>query len=347
MRRSCPPLPSSDRKVSVEQIGEPPDIRWQRPPQHSSELGVTVFDRDLDMNWRRASYSSITNAVHEQPAIASEPEGAAALTLDEEAPGAPRRRGRVRSPPAAEGEGSTRMVPLGLAAMPGGTLVGTLIHGVFERVAFDAPDLVAEVDSALRQEQAYYNVDLGNHGDVVHGLCTAIESPLGPAAGLRLRDVAREHRLDELGFELPLVGGDDATARQVGDLRVTDIATLLSDHVDPADPMCAYADRLRDPVFGDDPLRGFLTGSLDLVLRLPDGRFMLADYKTNRLAAPTRPSPPGTTGRRRSRPRWPRPTIRCRPCSTRWRCTATCAGASPGTTPPGISVAPSISSCVA
>ncbi len=53
----------------------------------------------------------------------------------------------------------------------------------------------------------------------------------------------------------------------------------------PGDPMYAYADRLRDPAFGDDPLRGFLTGSLDLVLRLPDGRFMLADYKTNRLAA--------------------------------------------------------------
>ena len=49
--------------------------------------------------------------------------------------------------------------------------------------------------------------------------------------------------------------------------------------------MYAYADRLRDPAFGDNPLRGFLTGSLDLVLRLPDGRFMLADYKTNRLAA--------------------------------------------------------------
>ena len=141
------------------------------------------------------------------------------------------------------------------------------------------------MDAALRQELTYYNVDLGNHGDVVRGLCTAIESPLGPAAGLRLRDVSRQHRLDELGFELPLVGGDDAAAPQDGELRVGDIATLLTEHVDPADPMYAYADRLRDPAFGDSPLRGFLTGSLDLVLRLPDGRFMLADYKTNRLAA--------------------------------------------------------------
>ncbi|HXZ62870.1 MAG TPA: PD-(D/E)XK nuclease family protein, partial [Acidimicrobiales bacterium] len=33
-------------------------------------------------------------------------------------------------------------------------------------------------------------------------------------------------------------------------------------------------------------LRGYLTGSLDLVVRLPGNRFVLADYKTNRLAGP-------------------------------------------------------------
>ena len=272
-------------EVSVERVVEPALNRWQGDVERSSELGVTVFDRDLDMNWKRASYSSITNAVHEQPAITSEPEGAAELTLDEESAGVPRRPLARAASESGEDEVNARTVPLGLAAMPGGTLVGTLIHGVLEKVAFDAPDLVAEVDAALRQEQAYYNVDLGNHRDVVRGLRTAIESPLGPATGLRLRDVTRENRLDELGFELPLVGGDDATARQDGDLRVADIATLLTQHLDPADPIHAYADRLRDPVFGDDPLRGFLTGSLDLVLRLPDGRFMLADYKTNRLGA--------------------------------------------------------------
>jgi len=31
-------------------------------------------------------------------------------------------------------------------------------------------------------------------------------------------------------------------------------------------------------------LRGYLTGSLDLVFRLPGDRYALADYKTNRLA---------------------------------------------------------------
>ena len=49
--------------------------------------------------------------------------------------------------------------------------------------------------------------------------------------------------------------------------------------------MARYAGRLRDPALSG-VLRGYLTGSLDLVFRCRDGRFVLADYKTNRLAAP-------------------------------------------------------------
>ena len=143
---------------------------------------------------------------------------------------------------------------LGLAAMPGGALVGTVVHGVLEQIEFDAPDLVAEVDAALRQELTCYNVDLGNRDDVVRGLCAAIESPARtwrPACGCATSP--RQDRLDELGFEIPLVGGDDAAAQQDGELRVGDIATLLAEHLDPADPVYAYADRLRDPAFGDGP----------------------------------------------------------------------------------------------
>jgi exodeoxyribonuclease V beta subunit len=270
-------------EVVVERVVQPLGIRWHHDLESSSELEVGVFDRELDTNWRRASYSSITSAAHEQPTIASEPE--AEVTLDEGTSGVPRRVLAGASSTDDLDETRFRSVRLALAAMPGGTLVGTLIHGVMERVAFDAPDLVAEVDHALRLEQAYFNVDLGNREDVIRGLCASIESPLGLTGGLRLRDMTRDNRLDELGFELPLVGGDDANAGRDDDLRVTDLATLLVEHLGRDDPVYAYAERLRDPALGGHPLRGYLTGSLDLVLRLPDDRFVLADYKTNRLSA--------------------------------------------------------------
>ncbi len=51
------------------------------------------------------------------------------------------------------------------------------------------------------------------------------------------------------------------------------------------DPVARYAPHLRDPALSG-VLRGYLTGSLDLVFRLPGDRFFLADYKTNKLGPP-------------------------------------------------------------
>jgi exodeoxyribonuclease V beta subunit len=126
------------------------------------------------------------------------------------------------------------------------------------------------------------NVDLGSREAVIAGLCAAIECPLGPLVGEgRLRDVERHDRLDELGFEIPLVGGDDPT----GTLHVRALGDLLEAQLPTDDPVGRYASRLRDPALRG-VMRGYLTGSLDLVFRDAEGRFVLADYKTNRLSLP-------------------------------------------------------------
>ena len=67
-------------------------------------------------------------------------------------------------------------VALQLADMPGGALVGTVVHGVFEHTEFDVPDLASEVAVALEREVTWRNVDLGSPEGVVAGLCAAIES---------------------------------------------------------------------------------------------------------------------------------------------------------------------------
>jgi exodeoxyribonuclease V beta subunit len=54
----------------------------------------------------------------------------------------------------------------------------------------------------------------------------------------------------------------------------------------------AYADRLETPSLGGQVLRGYLSGSIDVVLRVGAGagqRFVVVDYKTNTLGDPTRP----------------------------------------------------------
>jgi exodeoxyribonuclease V beta subunit len=93
--------------------------------------------------------------------------------------------------------------------------------------------------------------------------------------------VTRADRLDELGFEIPLVGGDTPTAP----LDLGAVADLLEARLDPSDAVARYAPHLRDPALART-LRGYLTGSLDLVFRRRDESFLLADYKTNRLGAP-------------------------------------------------------------
>ena len=78
------------------------------------------------------------------------------------------------------------------------------------------------------------------------------------------------------------MGGDVPGAT----LHVAAMADLLEAHLPAATRW--RATRRACATRRSAALRGYLTGSLDLVFRLPDDRFVLADYKTNRLAAPRR-----------------------------------------------------------
>jgi exodeoxyribonuclease V beta subunit len=171
--------------------------------------------------------------------------------------------------------------------MPVGLQVGTLVHRVLEAADFDAADLDAEVALRIEEGQGWRHVDLGSVDIAAAGLTVALQTPLGPVLdGLRLCDVARADRLDELVFELPLVGGDEPTGR----LTLAAIAATLREHLPVGDPMHGYAARLDDPALRSS-VRGYLTGSIDLVVRVPGSggvgsRFAIADYKTNWLAPP-------------------------------------------------------------
>jgi exodeoxyribonuclease V beta subunit len=64
---------------------------------------------------------------------------------------------------------------------------------------------------------------------------------------------------------------------------------LLRRRLPAGDPLAAYADDLAAPVLASQRMRGFLTGSIDSVLRVrgDDGapRYLVIDYKTNWLGA--------------------------------------------------------------
>ena len=260
--------------VERSRLGLP--TAWSGPPSSSASLQAAVFDRMLDWGWRRTSYSDITAGAYEAR-VASEPEEAG--VVDE--PSEP----VVLALPDTGSGAAASMPPSLLGAMPVGIHVGTLVHRVLEATDFTAPDLDAELDMQIAAAQARRNVDLGDPEAAVAGLRAAIETPLGPVAGgLRLRDVERADRLDELEFELPLAGGDEPTGR----LALAAIGRVLREHLPSGDPLAGYAERLEDPALRAE-VGGYLTGSLDLVVRVPGAegvpRFAVLDYKTNWLGA--------------------------------------------------------------
>ena len=164
-----------------------------------------------------------------------------------------------------------------LAAMPVGPEVGTFVHRVLEATDFAAADLPRELAARIDEVRARRTIDAGDPDTVIAGLALAIETPLGPVLdGLALRDFARADRLDELGFELPLAGGD----RPRGTAELSRIAAILAEFLPDGDPLAGYARRLGDADLRQS-VRGYLTGSLDLVVRLPGPRFAVLDYKTN------------------------------------------------------------------
>jgi exodeoxyribonuclease V beta subunit len=84
-----------------------------------------------------------------------------------------------------------------------------------------------------------------------------------------------------LDFEIPLAGGD--IRGDVPDIRLSDVGDLLRSYLPADDSVAPYADRLTSQGLGGQPLRGYLAGSIDVVLRLPTQRYLVVDYKTNYL----------------------------------------------------------------
>ena len=268
-------------KMVVEDIPYAiPRPTWNRESQDPAVLDAAAFDRDLDLRWRRTSYSAITRAVHDEPRVGSEPD---VEFTDDEALAPPAvvevaADGEV----AADLESSLRAVALPLAGMPGGVDVGTFVHGVFEDAEFTHPDLREHLGEVVAARRDKREVDLGDAEVFLDGLTRVFSTPLGPLAGdVRLLDIGPQDRLLELDFELPLVGG--AAGRRER-LAVAAIGRLLREHLADDDPLRAYAEKLFDRAFAKD-LQGYLAGSIDAVLRI-DGRYLVVDYKTNWLGAP-------------------------------------------------------------
>lgn len=270
------------------------------------ELGVARLGRRIDRSWRRTSYSAITAAAHDALSLVGSEPSEESLGADD----APTDGGGVGGFDVLEpgsvlsaSEADLAATGLPLAAMAMGPRLGTAVHRALELVEFDGSDLGVDLTATLGEVVARSPSLLGCPvGVAADGLALALSTPLRDVGGaaFALAGAARTDRLDELTFELPLAGGD----RPRGEVDLRAVAALLGRWLPAEDPLAGYAERLRDPSLVGS-FRGFLTGTIDLVLRVrgegdSDGvangaagapgaaraRYAIVDYKTNWLAPP-------------------------------------------------------------
>ncbi|GAB09205.1 exodeoxyribonuclease V beta chain [Gordonia araii NBRC 100433] len=267
--------------ITVEHAGtrpRPPRWRPPAPPAHGAALTVATFERDVDQTFRRTSYSAIVRAAHEaahlgavaepETIVGSEPDDQVVRdgeVLDEPADDATTDTGPADEPPSG--------TPSLMNGLPFGARFGTLVHEVLENVDTSVPDRAAHVRELCEQgaRRTAFDIDVEALSRALDGVLT---TPIGFGD---LWSVAPADRLSEMDFELPL-------ADVGGGFDLASVAELMRRHLRDDDPLRPYADEVAG--VSDERFHGYLTGSIDSVLRVRDGdtaRFVVVDYKTNRI----------------------------------------------------------------
>ncbi len=252
-----------------------PEPPVAEPPNN---LSARDFRRGIDTTWRRTSYSGLVRSAQERAGVSSEPE---IVELDDEV-------ADIALVTPAE---TAEAVASPMAELPSGAKFGSLVHAVLETADPLADDLAAELRTQIDKHAVWWPVDVPAE-DLAAALIPMHDTPLGPLAqGRTLRQIGLSDRRREMDFEFPLAGGDTGAAAP--DVRLADVGRLLAQHLSPDDPLAGYADRLSDDSLGRQSLRGYLSGSIDAVLRIPVAagghRYLVVDYKTNWLGETDRP----------------------------------------------------------
>lgn len=146
--------------------------------------------------------------------------------------------------------------------LPRGVRIGTALHKAFESIDFASAD-EARIVAVVRRELAQSGIEEAWTGAAARVVSDVLATPLDDD-GFALRDLARADRVDELEFTYP-----------VRNVAAGDLAAALA-------PLRAVGSRLPETIGSLvlAPARGFMRGYIDLVFAR-DGRFFIADYKSN------------------------------------------------------------------
>jgi exodeoxyribonuclease V beta subunit len=229
---------------------------YRAPTRDAAELEGRSAQRAIAHYWRNSSFSGLTrDAPH------------AALELRD-------RDAHSDDSQSGAGGGDARSsTPILLDELPRGAHAGLMLHHIFEHLDFQEGHpgaLRAQVERSL----ALFGFDPERWGETLgDAYAQILATPLSiDNRNLRLAELGRPQRLDELEFHIPV-------REERGLLNSAMLADLLRERSTP--PWSElYPDRVH--ALGFEPLAGFLKGYMDLVF-VHDGRWYLVDYKSNYL----------------------------------------------------------------
>ena len=222
-----------------------------RPPATAEpEPQARAFAGPVPESWRVGSFTLLSAG---QPSEAPDDDVAALAFADAVDPVEPAEAGPVAG--GAE------------FAFPRGARAGVCLHAILERLDFGERDR-ERVEAVVRRLLTGYGLDAEVWtAGVADWVGRVVATPLNQN-GLKLAAVTPERRIDELEFTYP-----------VARLRAEDLRELLARHGYATGP---FRERVETLEFS--PLRGYMRGFIDLVFEA-EGRFYLADYKSNWLGA--------------------------------------------------------------
>ena len=287
---------NGELEVVLVDAGRGAPRRWSgRDVPGTDPLASARLNRDLPRDSRRWSFTAITEGAHGNwsldPTDVSSGDGGVADEREQvsvgvgslDAPAGASNPDTVTPDAPAGASAADLVLPLG--NIEGGAGFGSLVHEVLEVVDFTSPSLAEDIGEAIDSAQMRNPWDVDRDG-LVAGLMAAIDTPLGELFGGReLRRLEANNRLNELSFDFGLAANGIAPT-------AADIGELVQRHLGDSDLLHNWASTLSGADF-NERLAGHLTGSIDLVARITSPgeaeRYVVCDYKTNRVA------PPGVT----------------------------------------------------
>ena len=231
------------------------------------------FDREVDTEWRRTSYSGLIRAAGAAGRGVDSPSPRSTAPTDEEPRADEPRRGRRSAADAGE---PAATCPRRWPTCPSGATFGTPgARGARARRPRGARPRAPSCARARRGAAAAGGRSASTPTSSPTALLPLAAHPARrrSPAGCTLVDIPLRDRLCELDFEFPLAGGDrpdgatpTCTSRDVG--------AAAAPRTCPPTTRCAPTPTGSSrPALGEQALRGYLSGSIDVVLRVPgDGR---------------------------------------------------------------------------